>query len=43
MKARQNRVIAILAAALRALGRYGRAVAQPGRMSGNRVGFGNRR
>lgn len=43
MKARQSMVLAILAAALCALGRYGRAVAQPWRMSGKRVGFGNRR
>jgi hypothetical protein len=43
MKARHNMIFAILAAALHALGRYGRAVAQPWRMSGKRVGFGNRR
>jgi hypothetical protein len=43
MKARQNMIFAILAAALRALGRYSRAIAQPWRMNGNRVGFGNRR
>ena len=42
MKARQNMMIAILAV-LRALGRYSRAVAQPWRMSGDRIGFGNRR
>ncbi len=35
--------LALPAALLRALGRYSRAVAQPWRMSGNRVGFGNRR
>jgi hypothetical protein len=41
--ARQSMIFGILAAVLRALGRYGRAVAQPWRMSGDRVGFGNRR
>jgi hypothetical protein len=43
MRARKNMIVAILAATLRALGRYSRAVAQPWRMSGERIGFGNRR
>lgn len=27
----------------RRMGRYARRIAQPGRMSGDRIGFGNRR